>query len=238
MKSKSRSKYRLLPASGIQTDDFEVTGFCLPADKVGGDYYDYFYRDNSHLDLVIADVSGHSIGPALFMVETRSALRMQSNVSVMPAEVLARLNQFLFDDLDRADYFISLFYLQVDLNRQQITYSNAGHPPPLLFNRRSNQVIELGTDGLLVGIQPNVTFEQKTMPITAGDIILFYTDGIIEAENADQTFFGLERVKTNLQQHAIESPQAIIEGLFTELRQFCQTTTFNDDITLMVFKWC
>ncbi len=227
----------LSPATAIRTTDFEVTGFCLPADKVGGDYYDYFYRDDQHLDLVIADVSGHSIGPALFMVETRSALRVQSNASVTPAEVLARLNHFLFQDLDRADFFISLFYLQVDLERQHIVYANAGHPPPLLFKRQGNQIMELDADGLLVGIKPRVMFEQKTLPLTAGDTILFYTDGIIEAENPDQEFFGVERLKTILRRCADEKPQAIIEALFAELRQFCQTTTFEDDITLMVFKW-
>lgn len=227
----------LSPATAIKTAAFEVTGFCLPADKVGGDYYDYFYRDDQHLDLVIADVSGHSIGPALFMVETRSALRVQGNASVTPDEALARLNQFLFQDLDRADFFISLFYLQVDLQRQYIGYANAGHPPPLLFKRRRNQIVELDADGLIVGIQPTVTFEQKTMPLTEGDVILFYTDGIIEAENADQEFFGVERLKTVLRRHADATPQAIIEASFTELRQFCQTAAFNDDITLMVFKW-
>lgn len=237
MKIAQQIQAGLSPTGSIKTSELEVTGVCLPADKVGGDYYDYFYRDDTHLDLVIADVSGHSIGPGLFMVETRSALRVQTDPAVMPAETLTVLNDFLFKDLDRADYFISLFYLQVDLVQERICYANAGHPPPLLFNRFTTQFTELDADGLLVGIQSDVIFEQKSALLTQGDIILFYTDGIIEAENVDQEFFGIERVKAILCQHAAEKPDAIIEAMFAELQVFCGASTFNDDITLMIFKW-
>lgn len=227
----------LLPSAPIKTDHFEITGFCLPADKIGGDYYDYFYRDETHLDIVIADVSGHSIGPALFMVETRSALRVQTNPSVTPAKTLAALNNFLFEDLDHAEYFITLFYMQIDLVSQQLIYANAGHPPPLLFNRLQMQFTELDADGLIVGIRQDVRFEEKQARLTEGDVILFYTDGLIEAENPAQDFFGLERVKTIFLENAFEKPQVIIDTIFTALRQFCQTDSFKDDITLIVFKW-
>lgn len=227
----------LLPSSAIKTTDFEITGFCLPADKVGGDYYDYFFRNDNLLDIVIADVSGHSIGPALFMVETRSALRVQNDPTVKPAESLSILNRFLFKDLDQADYFITLFYLQVDPNRQQFSYANAGHPPPLLFNRYRSQFTELDADGLIVGIKQEVEFDEKILPLTAGDTILFYTDGLIETENPEQEFFGLQRVKTILREHAQQPPQAIIETLFNSLREFRRTDKFDDDITLMVFRW-
>lgn len=227
----------LLPTSPIKTDDFEITGCCLPADRVGGDYYDYFYRDDAHLDIVIADVSGHSIGPALFMVETRSALRVQTNPATTPAKTVAALNDFLFEDLDHADYFITLFYMQIDLARQQLIYANAGHPPPLLFNRLRKQFTELDADGLIVGIRQDVQFEEKTVRLAEGDVILFYTDGLLEAENPDLEFFGLERIKTIFLEHALENPQVIIDAIFSALRQFCQTASFNDDVTLMVFKW-
>jgi PAS domain S-box-containing protein len=227
----------LTPSAPIKAENFEITGWCLPADKVGGDYYDYFFRSETHLDIVIADVSGHSIGAGLFMVETRSAIRVQNNPAVTPAETLGVLNNFLFADLNKSDYFITLFYLQVDLANQQINYANAGHPPPLLFNSLRGELRELDAEGLIVGIKPNVAFEQKTLKLKAGDAILFYTDGLIEAENAAQEFFGLERVKTLLQENSRQSAQAIIDALFTALQQFCQKTVFADDITLMVFKW-
>jgi phosphoserine phosphatase RsbU/P len=226
----------LSPSAAIKSDDFEVTGFCLTANKVGGDYFDYFYRKETQLDIVIADVSGHSIGPALFMVETRSAIRAQTNLLATPSETLGVLNNFLFDDLDKSDYFITLFYLQYNIHTQRIRFANAGHPPPLLLNPFQKKIKELDSDGLILGIRKNVIFEEKTTMLVMGDLILFYTDGLIEAENANQEFFGLERVKEVFLQNAQKSPQTIIDSLFAALRQFTQRTSFDDDITLMVFK--
>jgi phosphoserine phosphatase RsbU/P len=226
----------LSPSAAIKSDDFEITGCCLTANKAGGDYFDYFYRKETQLDIVIADVSGHSIGPALFMVETRSAIRAQTNLLATPSETLGVLNNFLFDDLDKSDYFITLFYLQYNIHTQRIRFANAGHPPPLLLNQYQNEIKELDADGLILGIRKNVIFEEKTTMLVKGDLILFYTDGLIEAENANQEFFGLERVKAVFLQNAQQSPQAIIDSLFAELRQFSQRTSFEDDITLMVLK--
>ncbi|MCK9608554.1 MAG: PAS domain S-box protein [Methylomonas sp.] len=227
----------LSPSSAIKTDNFAITGLCVPADKVGGDYYDYFFRNETHLDIVIADVSGHSIGPALFMVETRSALRAQHNLSITPAETLGILNKFLFNDLNNADYFITLFYMQVDQIGRQIKYANAGHPPPILLNRLRNDFIELDADGLIVGIRQEVMFEEKSISLVDGDVILFYTDGLIEAESPQQEFFGLERVKRIFLENSHLPPQAIIDALYAALKRFCQKSRFDDDITLMVFKW-
>ncbi|MFI3137160.1 MAG: SpoIIE family protein phosphatase [Methylococcaceae bacterium] len=227
----------LSPAAPIKTADIEVTGLCLPADKVGGDYFDYFFRHETQLALVIADVSGHSIGPALFMVETRSALRAQTNLLASPAETLGVLNNFLFDDLDKSDYFITLFYLHLDSNTHQIKYANAGHPPPLLLRHAQHDFQALDAEGLIFGVRKNIIFEEKTATLAQGDVILFYTDGLIEAENAQHAFFGVERVKAIFREQAQASPQAIIDALVAALQQFCQRTTFEDDITLMVFKY-
>ena len=227
----------LAPAEPIKTNNFEITGICLPANNVGGDYYDYFFRTAEQLEIVIADVSGHSIGAGLYMVETRSALRTQNNPAVSPAQTLRNLNNFLFADLNKSDYFITLFYLQVDIAHQQISYANAGHPPPLLLNGSQGTVQELDADGLVLGVKQNIEFTEKTAKLAAGDIILFYTDGLIEAENSAQEFFGLERVKTILQQNSHLPAQGIVDTLFTALQHFCAASNFADDITLMVFKW-
>jgi len=226
----------LLPSEPIKSSHFEVTGICLPADKIGGDYFDYFFRDKNRLDMVISDVSGHSIGPALFMVETRSAIRTQVNALRTPAETLNVLNNFLFEDLNKSDYFITLFYLQYDIANQQLSFANAGHPPPLLLSPFQNECRQLDADGLILGIRENVVFEEKTTSLGKGDLLLIYTDGLTEAENSDGEFFGLERVSDIFIQYAQLTPQKIIHNILEELKQFCQKDTFKDDITLMVFK--
>jgi len=231
-----RIQSSLFPSAAIKTDDFEVTGFCLPADKVGGDYFDYFFRDEESLDIVMADVSGHSIGPALFMVETRSAIRTQSNWAGKPAETLNVLNNFLYQDLDTADYFITLFYLQYNISTRQLFFANAGHPSPLLLKHDQLEFTELDADGLILGVRKNVRFEEKSIEMNVGDLILLYTDGLTEAENPDGEFFGLEPVRELLYKHADKSPQTIIEMIIKQLKVFCQSESFKDDVTLMIFK--
>jgi len=236
IKIAQRIQASLSPSAPIKSSHFEVTGYCLPADQVGGDYFDYFYRNEDHLDMIIADVSGHSIGPALFMVETRSAIRTQANGSGTPAETLTILNNFLFEDLDKSDYFITLFYLQYDITYQQLSFANAGHPPPLLLRSFQSECQQLDAEGLILGVNKKVFFEEKTTTLSQGDLILLYTDGITEAENAEGEFFGLQRVRDILVQHAQQTPQAIIEVLLEQLTQFRRSESFNDDITLMIFK--
>lgn len=226
----------LLPSSSIQSVDFEVIGFCLPADKIGGDYFDYFYHNENCLDMVIADVSGHSIGPALFMVEARSVIRTQAKDTARPAAILGLLNHFLFEDLNKADYFISAFYLQYDIARQELNYANAGHPPPLFLQANSQHCGQLDADGMILGIRKSVGFEEKKILLDKGDLILLYTDGLIEAENRDGEFFGLDKVAELLVQCAGQPPQTIISALLDALKMFCQRDTFNDDITLLIFQ--
>ncbi len=236
IKIAQRIQASLSPSAPIKSSHFEVTGYCLPADQVGGDYFDYFYRNEDHLDMIIADVSGHSIGPALFMVETRSAIRTQANGSGTPAETLTILNNFLFEDLDKSDYFITLFYLQYNIPSQQLSFANAGHPPPLLLRSFQSECKQLDAEGLILGVNKKVVFEEKITTLFKGDLILLYTDGITEAENADGEFFGIQRVSDILVQHAQQTPQAIIEVLLEQLKQFRRSESFNDDITLMIFK--
>ncbi|MGZ5007899.1 MAG: PAS domain S-box protein [Methylobacter sp.] len=236
IKIAQRIQASLSPSAPIKSNHFEVTGFCLPADRVGGDYFDYFYRNENNLDMIIADVSGHSVGPALFMVETRCAIRTQASLSATPAQTLKALNHFLFEDLNKSDYFITLFYLQYNVNDHQLSFANAGHPPPLLFSPAQTECRQLDADGLILGVHKNVVFEEKTAQLREGELILFYTDGLIEAENANGEFFGLKRVNDIMVQHAQQTPQAIIEILLDQLKQFCRSESFTDDITLMIFK--
>ncbi|MGJ0484548.1 MAG: PAS domain S-box protein [Methylomicrobium sp.] len=226
----------LSPSTPIKNDQFEVVGRCLPADRVGGDYYDYFCRGGHNLEIVIADVSGHSIGPALFMVETRSAIRANAGRVESPAAKLSVLNSFLFDDLDKSDFFITLFYLQYEIDSRLIRYANAGHPPPLLYQRSQNACIQLDADGLIVGVNEQVHFEEKSLPLEAGDIILFYTDGLIETEDGQGEFFGIDRVEGLLIEHCQDDPDNLISAFLERLQQFCMTDSFKDDVTLMVFK--
>lgn len=236
MKIAQQIQSSLLPSKPILTTHFEVTGLCLPAYQVGGDYYDYFYIDEQNLGLAIADVSGHSVGPALFMVETRSALRAQANQQNSPGKTLAKLNNLLYEDLFHADHFITMFNVQYNSVTQQLSYANAGHPPPLLFDRHRGQCVPLDADGMIFGVRKNITYEEKSIFMQHGDLVLLYTDGVIEAENSNGEFFGTERLCQTFQQNADQNPRRIIDQILTVLQHFSHRSRFHDDVTLMIFK--
>jgi serine phosphatase RsbU (regulator of sigma subunit) len=170
------------------------------------------------------------------MVSARSAIRTQANQQGTPAQTLDVLNNFLYDDLNNANHFITLFYLQYDMARQTLSYANAGHPMPLLYSRADNKCRQLDADGLIIGIRKNIRFEEKNVELAPGDCLLMYTDGLTEAENPRGEFFGTERLINVFSQVAEQKPQVIIEEIIRHLKQFYQTESFNDDVTLMVFQ--
>jgi phosphoserine phosphatase RsbU/P len=236
MKIAQEIQTSLFPAKPIISPHFEVTGYCLPATQIGGDYFDYFYRDAQHLDMVIADVSGHAVGPALLMVAARSAIRTQATWLGSPAQTLNVLNNFLYEDLYNADHFITLFYLQYSTVTQTLSYANAGHPPPLLYQKCNFSCKELDADGLIIGIRQNINFEEKKITLFPGDGLLIYTDGLTESQNPDGEQFGLNRLKALFEKYADQKPGFIVDTIIQHLKDFCQSDIFSDDITVMVFK--
>jgi sigma-B regulation protein RsbU (phosphoserine phosphatase) len=233
----------LLPGAPLQVDGALVAGYCLPAVHVGGDYFDYFDTEDT-IDIVIADVSGHSVGAAILMAETRSTLKMETlwlaSGKPGPADgarrTLAVLNDLLFEDLNRAEFFISMFYLKYRPKTREIVYANAGHNCPLLLRRDDSHCTELDADGLILGVKKGVAFEEKTLSLHAGDVLLLYTDGVTEARNPQGEFFGVPRLRELLMAHAHVSPPVLIETIMGELGRFCQSRSFEDDVSLVALK--
>jgi phosphoserine phosphatase RsbU/P len=226
----------LLPSTPPTVPGVLVAGNCLPAAHVGGDYFDYFHRGDDTLDIVIADVSGHNVGAALIMAETRSVLRAQVQRSVHPGELMRRLNGVLFEDLTRSELFISMFYASYSSKTRLLRYSNAGHNRPLLLKRKAPGCGDLDTEGMILGILEKVDFEEKSIHLDPGDILLLYTDGIVEAQNASDEFFGIDRVCRILHLRHEDHPEAIISELFKELSEFLGDVMPTDDITLVALK--
>ncbi|MCK5912422.1 MAG: SpoIIE family protein phosphatase, partial [Desulfuromusa sp.] len=142
----------LLPANPSNLEKIEIAGLCVPAHQVGGDYYDFFERDNSSYDLVIADVSGHNIGSALIMAETRTFIHARMESIKQPSGMLQALNGYFLKDLDRSDLFVTMFYLQYNTINHRLIYGNAGHNTPLLWKSRERRIVTLDAEGLIFGI--------------------------------------------------------------------------------------
>jgi serine phosphatase RsbU (regulator of sigma subunit)/Na+/proline symporter len=226
----------LLPAETPKIASIALAGICVPAHQVGGDYYDFIERADGALDLVIADVSGHNIGSALVMAETRTFIQAQSATLEQPSHMLHALNRFFYNDLTRAELFVTMFYLQYQPETGRLLYTSAGHNMPLLWRKADNSVEWLDAEGLILGIKTEVEFEQKSTSLSPGDVLILYTDGVTEAENDESTFFGEEQLSKLVQECTELPPEEIINAILQQVRIFTGRHHFNDDISLVVLK--
>jgi len=226
----------LLPVNPPEISGIQIACRCLPAASVGGDYYDFFPVDEKALDVVISDVAGHSFGSALLMMETRSVLRAKVNIKYPPAELIGMVNDLLYEDLSRAELLISMFYLRLHVATGRVSYANAGHTRPLLIHARDGSFEELDAEGLLFGVMEGVEFEERTMQLSPGDLLLLHTDGISESENSSGEFFGTERIVEIVRHHHGLSPEDIIDALLQRVDGFTGGRALVDDVTLTVIK--
>jgi len=170
------------------------------------------------------------------MAETRSVLRAHVQRTVHPGELMRLLNDVLYEDLTRSELFISMFYVSYSVKTRLLRYSNAGHNRPLLLKRKAPGCSDLDTEGLILGVLPEVVFEEKSVRLDPGDILLLYTDGIVEAQNATGEFFGIDRICRILHLRRDDTPDAIVSALFEKLDEFLGDAPPHDDITLVALK--
>lgn len=233
----------LLPSAPLKVSGVLVAGYCFPTLHVGGDYFDYFCVREC-VDVVIADVSGHSVGAALIMAETRSTLKAETrnvlksraNLTFSASDILHDLNDLLYEDLSRADVFITMFYMKYNVADQELSFANAGHNCPLLLRHGQNKCKQLDAEGLVLGVNKQVSFEEKKIRLSKGDMLLLYTDGITEAQNKVGEFFGTNRLCALFASHSEETPQGIIDSVIKDLEEFCDTSAFEDDISMVIMK--
>lgn len=229
----------LLPKAPLRLRGIEIAGVCVPATHVGGDYFDYFsYGDN--VDLVIADVSGHSVGAALIMAEMRSTLkaeiRRDRNSPADTADMLSALNDVLYGDLSGAELFITMFYLRYELETRRLRYANAGHNRVLLLRRHGTSCLQLDADGLILGIKREVAFEEKSLVLQPDDRLLLYTDGVTEAQNEAGDFYGLARLCSAFCTYRTHPPETLLAILLDDLRAFRGRGDFQDDISMVAVR--
>jgi len=225
-----------LPACPLQLQRLLTACCCLPAAHVGGDYYDFFTPGPGLVDLVIADITGHNVGAALLMTGTRSILHAKVRADRSPGRLLAAVNELLLDDLCRAELQISMFYARFDLENGTLSFANAGHNRPLFYRASEGCVEELDADGLLLGIMRGVHFEEKSIPVQSGDLLLMYTDGVTESENAQDVPFGCERLGRVVTAQSQHHPRQMVNAILQELAAFRGAKPHADDITMVAGK--
>ncbi|MBD3309144.1 SpoIIE family protein phosphatase [candidate division KSB3 bacterium] len=224
----------LLPAAPPALPGIELAARCLPATQVGGDYYDFFLCADQKLGLVIADVSGHNVGAALMMAVARSTLRSEVLAQKSPARVLKDTNLMLYEDLTHAELFITMFYAEYDMHTKVLCYANGAHNPPILV--RDGACIFLDTEGIFLGLWESADFEEHTLALQPNDLVIFYTDGVVEAMNEAREMFRVERLCDVAKAHTHSSASQVLQRIYAELVQHSGSATRSDDITVVVLK--
>ena len=229
-------QHDLLPDKAPDVEGIELCGLCVPTNQIGGDYYDYLHRDRERIDLVIADVSGHSIGAALLIAETRAFIRAKAESLQGPAQIIRAVNAFILTDLDRAEMFITLFYASYDAINQTLRYASAGHNNPMIWRAETGRCDHLDVNGLILGVKPDVIYEEKETEMASGDLLILFTDGLTEAENHNGDFFGEDRLEELLREYHLLPTGQIIDRIMEQARLFTGTRSFRDDVTIVLMK--
>jgi sigma-B regulation protein RsbU (phosphoserine phosphatase) len=170
------------------------------------------------------------------MVETRSVLRAHAYRAGDAGDALAVLNELLYDDLTRTELFLSMFYAKYCTETRLLAYANAGHNPPLLLRCGRKGCMDLDAEGMILGVMKGVTFEEKSILLQEGDMIVLYTDGITETQDDTGELFGRDRLCRAVYAYRGAPPEAVIDGVLEEVRAFSGVEAFQDDISLVVMK--
>jgi PAS domain S-box-containing protein len=226
----------LFPKSAPVLPGFDIAGVSHAAEATGGDYFDYLTLLNDRLGVAIGDVTGHGIGPALLMAETRAYLRIVGRNREDTGEILTRANRVLAEDVGY-ERFVTVLLVSLDPNRHVLAYTNAGHPAGYVLDASGAIKAQLKRTGLPLGIKPDTIYPPSTeVALAQGDVILLLTDGIDEAVAPDEKLFGVERALDVVRANRAATAQEIVDALFLAVRQFSQDLTQLDDATAVVIK--
>lgn len=225
----------LLPHELPKIRGWELGAMWTAARVISGDFYDCFPVPGGKWGFVIADVAGKGIPAALFMALCRTLVRTFCMDGRPPREAITRANDIILADA-QSDWFVTLFYGLLDPKWGILTYVNAGHPPPLWYQRGTEETLGLKAEGMALGIVAGPNLEEKSVQLEAGDLLLFYTDGLSEARDAQDRLFGERRIRNLLKKFAGERPPAFLTVLQKEIAVFSQGRETSDDLTAILLK--
>ncbi len=231
---------RLLPHATLQVPGIEIATEYKPAEVVGGDFYDVFASDANHIAVLIGDVSGKGIPSALLMGVIHGAVRTaqwQSSATSHETES-QKLNRLLCDRAS-GNTFASMFWCVYDEPLHSLRYVNAGHCPPMLLSVRDGKTVTTRLDkgGPVLGLLPDVPYEAATVEISKGDLLVMYSDGLVEAANETEQEYGDARLNKLLQEHSNETPAQLRESILDSLAAFASVDVPQDDLTFAIVRF-
>ncbi len=224
----------LLPKENPIIPGYQIAGKSIPAKDVGGDYYDFIPIKNNHLAFCLGDISGKGIPAALLMANLQASLRGQTLMDIQCKECVAFTNNLLFNSTDYNKY-ATLFYGVLHTELNQITFCNAGHNEPILIDHSGN-VSRLKEGGMIVGILPEVSYEEKTIDFPHDTILVIYSDGITEAMNSSEEEFGEEKLIELIKKNRSLPADQLVNFIIKTVNEYVGNAEQMDDMTLVIIK--
>jgi sigma-B regulation protein RsbU (phosphoserine phosphatase) len=233
----------LLPRGPLDVPGLGITALCVPAREVGGDYYDFFRLSGERLGVLIADVSGKGTSAALYMAELKGLVLALSQRYDSPRDLLIETNRLISEHLDSRS-FITMTYAVINVQRSVMTFCRAGHTPLIFLPGPTPPLAQVLTpNGMVVGLcidgaaaKFEELLEEQTVDLSAGDVIVLYTDGITEAMNVDSDLFGEARLSRIVEEHGHLDSGELRERILREIEAFVGMADQHDDMTMILLK--
>lgn len=232
-----RIQAEILPARAPQARGWDFSARLVPALETSGDFYDFIRLPNNNLGIVIADVSDKGMGAALFMALSSTLVRTYaSQYATLPSFALGMANERILLDT-RSGMFVTAFYGVLETDTGRMRYVNAGHNPPYMFSTQKNKTLDwLRSTGMALGVMEDATWGQKVVKFSPGDVLLLYTDGVTDAQDARGNYYGEKRLQEVVRSKRDCSANAILDEVLTDLQRFTGGMPQQDDITLVVIS--
>lgn len=216
--------------------EFDIYASMVTAKEVGGDFYDFFFVDQDHLALVMADVSGKGIPAALFMMASKITINEHTVLGGTPGEILTQVNQRICEN-NKVDMFVTVWLGILELSTGKLTFANAGHDDPAIYRKDRGFEILKTKHGFVIGGMEGMHYQDTTIQLEPGDGIYLYTDGVPEATDSENRQFGMERMIRVLNDRSRPEPQRILEDMKTAMNSFVGQAPQFDDITMLCLRY-
>lgn len=234
LKLAAKIQAELLPKTSPQVAGYDIAGRSIPAQTIGGDYFDFITIDEQRLAICLGDVSGKGLTAAMLMANVQATLRGQSSVATSANECIQRANTLLFQSTS-ADKFVTLFYAVLDSANHQLRFCNAGHDHPFLFSD-APEPLRLKTGGIILAMLEDFPFVEETVSLAPNSLLVIASDGIAEAMNARSEQFGEPRLTAIVQDNRDRTSAEVIDAIIDAVKSHAGTAVQSDDMTLVVIK--
>ena len=229
----------LLPKGSPRISGFDIAGICIPAEEVGGDYYDFIDLGDKKLGIAVGDVSGKGLPAAIYMTLTKGIIQSQAEERLSPKEVLTKINALLYQSIERKA-FVSMFYTVVDTEKRRLVCSRAGHNPAIYIRAGQDDFSLIEPSGIGLGLERGDVFQkvirEKEIKLQKGDLFIVHTDGFTEAMNKNYNEYGEERLVNIIRENMDKSSKELIEAVSQDVRKFRQTHPQHDDMTMVSMR--